>query len=366
MHVIMISRILPDLPLTEMIARREILAIGQEELKFRRDEIYTLASQMRDDTPTPEQVENLAVRLEGWPAGTVLAIHPLPEDLERAMLRGGAGPEALFHNLANSMLQAQPPSIRDFLLASSTLTRLTPQLCRQALGLHDSELMLGDALNKNMFLTRVTGGLAYHTLFRELLQDHLLATDAKLFYGLHLQAAEWFAENDQIVEAVDHYIMAGELLSAVELADRVAYSYFAQGNNETLLNWAASLESIKHAGPNLLLYCARLHINRYEYELAIQRLDDADFGFSQRRDDKGCLEVRSMRAWTSFFQNRYDEAFRLAQRILDDANQNSPVYGDSLSLLGVINMQVGDIESAVEYRDAAQPILRADGDAYSV
>ncbi len=366
MHVIMISRILPDLPLTEMIARREILAIGQEELKFRRDEIYALAAHMLDEPPTPEQVENWAVRLEGWPAGTVLAIHPLPKDLERAMLRGGAGPEALFQNLANSMLLAQPPNVRDFLLASSTLTRLTPQLCSQALGLPDSEILLAEVLNKNMFLARVTGGLAYHTLFRELLQEQLWTNDSEQFFKLHRQAAEWFADNDHVVEAVDHFITAGELKYASELADRVAYTFYIQGNVETLFYWAASLESVKFDSPRLLLYCAKLHINRYEYDMGAHRLHEAKQGFELQNDQPGCLEVRSMQAWISFFRNNYDEAINQANTILEDAPHDSAVYGDALSLLGVIHMDMGDIEAAVRHLEAAQPILRADGDAYNL
>src|SRR5439155_13070009 len=103
-HLILISRALPDLPLAEMIARREVLAIGQQELRFTPQEVEDLANEMLgSDLPKATNVEELAARLEGWPAGTVLALHPLPSDLERAMLSGGEGPEALFDALADLM-----------------------------------------------------------------------------------------------------------------------------------------------------------------------------------------------------------------------------------------------------------------------
>ena len=176
-----------------MIARREILAIGQEELRFRRDEIQHLATQLRGETPSPGEVEDWEVRLEGWPAGTVLALQPLPEELARVMLSGGNGPEALFNDLARSMLQSQPPDMHDFLLSTSTLPRVTPELCTQALELPDSINLLSSAINRNMFLTRVTGGLAYHALFRDFLQQRLLETDADRYYDLHLRAARWLS-----------------------------------------------------------------------------------------------------------------------------------------------------------------------------
>src|SRR5688572_2144109 len=77
-HLILISRILPDLPLTEMIARREVIAVGQQELQFTAQEIHSLANEMLGPTHTSVEVEEIASRLEGWPAGVVLALQPLP------------------------------------------------------------------------------------------------------------------------------------------------------------------------------------------------------------------------------------------------------------------------------------------------
>src|SRR5258707_11231479 len=128
-HLVLCSRMLPDLPLVEMIARREVLAIGQQELRFTHQEVQSLTTQLLGYAPAIGEVSELAARLDGWPAGTVLALQPLPPELERAILREGQGPEALFDALAASMLRAQHPALRDFLLRSSTLTRVTPELC---------------------------------------------------------------------------------------------------------------------------------------------------------------------------------------------------------------------------------------------
>src|SRR6266852_1343197 len=88
-HLVLISRTLPDLPLVEMIARREVLAIGQQELRFTLQEIQYLAFAMLDSAGQTVDCEELTARLEGWPAGTVLALQPLPADLEQILLRGG-------------------------------------------------------------------------------------------------------------------------------------------------------------------------------------------------------------------------------------------------------------------------------------
>src|SRR5262249_8941350 len=148
-----------------------------DELRFTSDEIADLGTSLLGSRPPEDQVQQLADRLEGWPAGTALAFHPLPPELEQMALSGQGGPEALFEALARLMLQTQPPPVRNFLLASSTLAHLTPEACAEALALPNSPQMLADIQNRNLFVSRIPGALVYHTLFRNFLQGELRASD---------------------------------------------------------------------------------------------------------------------------------------------------------------------------------------------
>lgn len=365
-HILIISRVLPDLPLTEMIARREILAIGQEELKFRRDEIHHLATHLRGEPPNPTEVEDWEVRLEGWPAGTVLALQPLPEELARVMLRGGIGPEALFNDLARSMLQAQPPDMRDFLLATSTLPRVTPDLCSQALELPDSAGLLTQAISRNMFLSRVTGGLAYHALFRDFLQQQLQQSDPARFYALHRQTAQWFEAHDQIIEAVDHYLIANEVSAAARLADHVAHAFFTQGKVETLLAWGKWLSQARDDIPHLLCTCAKVLYHRYEYDEADACLLDAEKAFARRGDAEGLLDFRVVQAMVTLQRGDYPKAAAQAQDILEEAATNDHLYGRALTVIGTAHMNMGDAASGVHYLEQALPVYEADGDSFAI
>src|SRR5205814_325159 len=151
------------------------------ELRFTAEEIADLGTSLLGLRPSEDQVQQLADRLEGWPAGTALAFHPLPPELEQMALSGQGGPEALFEALARLMLQTQPLGIRNFLLASSTLTHLTPEACVEALDLPNSAQMLMDIQNRNLFVSRIPGALVYHTLFRNFLQAELKNADAGWF-----------------------------------------------------------------------------------------------------------------------------------------------------------------------------------------
>src|SRR5260370_29258951 len=151
-------------------------------------------------------------------------------------LSGQGGPEAMVEAVARLMLQPQPPNIRSFLLASSTLNHLTPEACVEALALPNGAQMLMDIQNRNLFVSPIRGALVYHTLFRNFLQAEL-KKDAEWFIELHTRAARWFEANDQPDEAFDHYINANLSASAAALADHMAVSYFVQNPAATLLAW---------------------------------------------------------------------------------------------------------------------------------
>jgi LuxR family maltose regulon positive regulatory protein len=363
-HLILISRMLPDLPLAQMIARREVMAIGQHELRFTAQEIQALAGETRgEDLPEPT-VQELTARLEGWPAGIVLALQPLPVDLERAMLSGGAGPEALFDALADLALRAQPDELRDFLLASSTLARVTPELCAVALGLSDGAHWLGEAQGRGLFLSRATGGLVYHRLFRSFLQRQLEGTDPGRFIDLHVRAAHWFEGQDDIDAAFDHYVAAGLADHAAALAERASQAYFALGKVETLLGWNAALGGT--AVPGLLCVCAKIHTDRYEYAAAEVELDAAEQGFGTRGDDAGVLDVRLQRAMIDLQQSSYRQAVSRALPLVEAPGIPDDLRGRALNILGFAELSLGEVEAAVRHLELALPLYRSGGGAHAL
>lgn len=364
-HLILLSRILPDLPLTEMISRREVLAIGQEELRLTVPEIHNLGREMLGSPMADSKAQELVKRLEGWPAGTVLALHPLPPDMERAMLREGVGPEALFDGLADSMLNALNPGLRDFLLASSTLTRLTPEICKSCLELTESTFWLSEILSRNLFLTRTTGGFVYHSLFRTFLQRQLKEADPQRFISLHTRAGHWFEQQDLIPEAFDHYIAAERLDQAVTISERVAEVYFTQGKAETLLSWGNKLQQVGTRVPRLSRACAKIFFDRYEYESVEIKLKDAEAGFMMLEDEAGISEIQTLHAMLNLQRGNYEQASIDAKEFLQTNSEFANLRGRALTILGMTSLYTGDPQVAVQYLEEALPLYRKDGDAYA-
>ncbi len=365
-HLILASRTLPRLPLVEMIARGEVLAIGLDELRFTLEEIATLGRELLGHQPSEEHVQQLAARLEGWPAGTVMAFNPLPSELEQAALSGQGGPEALFEALARIMLQTQPLSIRNFLLASSTLNRLTPEVCTSALGLANSAQMLMEIQTRNLFVSRVPGALVYHTLFRNFLQAELKDSDPEQFTELHAQAARWFEANDQPDEAFDHYISAGLPASAAALAEHLAVAYFAQNRVETLLAWNNQLRQSGTAAPRLAFRCAIIYTDRYDYDAAEERLREVEATRLPDQDDISAAAIAIQYGRINVQRGNYEVASKYVSDLTEAEPEPSNIRGRALNILGRAALQMGHTEQAIGYFEAALPLYRAYADQYAL
>ena len=361
-HVILISRTLPTLALTEMIARREVLAIGQEELRFTDGEIETLTGDFNASEQPNEQIHELIQRLEGWPAGIILALQPFPLELERLLLSGGEGPEALFNSLASMMLAVQPPGLRNFLLASSTLSRLTPELAAHVLGLTNASEWIAEALRRNLFLSRIPSGLTYHKLFRSFLQRQFEQLNPGYFFELHLRAGHWFEKQDRIDEAFEHYLTAGAPELASALINHVLRAYFAQGKMETLLKWADNLDAVGISDPKLLYAVATIQLDRLNYEAASTALDQAEALFAEQGDPVDLAEIQLLRARMNLQNGHYLAAIAAAEKQLNLPFDDTNLHGRALRVIGLAHLRLGRADLAAHFLEDALPLSRASAD----
>lgn len=363
-HLILISRIIPDLPLTEMIARREVFAIGQRDLRFTVREVESLAYKIGKPTETHLDIEQVTQGLEGWPAGIILALQPLPSEFE--LVQGGKSPEALFDSLAGSMLRAQSSQLRNFLLRSSTLTRLTPELCAKILDISNSPYWFDEIQARGLFVSRTAGGLSYHSLFRSFLQRELKATDPALFAQLHQQAAQWFEASHRVEEAIEHFLRAEQADQANAIAERIAHAYHTQGRLETLLNWARQLRQFGAQAPRLYYISAMILTDRYEYDDATDYLQIAEHYFQQNNDMHGLVSVAIQHAAIHSVKGEYRQAAAQAAQIIGIEHLPPTLRSRALSILGYALLRTGSTERAVGYLEESLPLYRAESDAYAL
>ncbi|MBE2267015.1 MAG: tetratricopeptide repeat protein [Anaerolinea sp.] len=361
-HLLLLSRTLPNLSLAEMIARREVAAVGEEELRFTPDEIADLAQHVRGVRLGTSEAEDLAMRLQGWAAGIILALQPLSTPLEQLLAQTNVTPETLFDTLAASILDAQPRGLRDFLLASSTLARITPELTTNVLGLQNGTFWIAQALDNNLFLSRGPGGLMFHKLFRAFLQRQLRQRDETAFVELHLKAARWFETQNELTEAFDHYIMAGAPELASAAIDSTLHLNFAQSRAETLLQWNDELARCAVWNPRLLYLAAIIHTERLNTEAATAELDRAEAIFLEEGNEERVAEIHLQRARLNLNNGYYLAAIGQAEKLLNRTADNSNLHARALRVIGFAHLRLGTPDLAVQYLEQALPLSRENGD----
>jgi len=354
-HLILISRAIPDLPFVEMLARGDVLAVGQEQLEFSEEDTAALARSLHEADWSQAEIAALTARLDGWPAGIRLALEPLPQTVSVAILGEDAGPEALFAQLAKQTLQTQLPGLRDFLLAASTLRRLNPEVCAEALGLADSDLWLNTAWNNRLFIARAERDFILHALFRDFLQGELKRQDPARFAELHRRAAQWFQDRDEIEEAFAHYLAGGDRSHAARISEQVALSYYGQGKQETLLRWRAQLEAAQTVSPRLSYACAIIYGDRYEYDRAEEEL--AKVGSVMG----AVAEVQ--RAFLNQQRGRHTEVIASADRLLELSLETPSLRARVLRIIGFSYVLLGDAVRGADYLESSISLYRQSGDA---
>jgi len=320
-HLMMGSRLLPDVPVTRLVAKRQLVGLTEQHLRFELEEIRELLAQSQLEV-SDAQARAIAASAEGWVTGVLLILDLLREDADSMLLDIQEATSQTYGYLASEVLSRQPPDVRRFLHTSSVLREMSTRLCWKVLGVERARSLLVEVERRNLFLTRFGDGsratYRYHNLFRDFLQGRLRQREPLLCADLHRRAGIWFEQEHDVEEAVYHYLAAEAYSEATALMEQVAMEWFTRGRVETLLSWARALpERIRSQAPWLSLYQGRALTDRYDYDAAREALGFAEAGFADQGDRTRLAKVQDQRATIALFQGRFKDAIAEARAALE-------------------------------------------------
>lgn len=256
LRVVIAARTDPPLPIARLRARGDLTELRAAQLRFSPGEAAALLSAVSGHDLDGAAAAGVWERTEGWAAGLQLAALALRADPAKAP----AGDRHLLDYFAAEVLPALEPRQRDLLVRAAPLERLSGALCDAALQVTGSAAVLADLVRADLFVAALDDEQRWyrcHRLLRDVLAGET-TTDPKEVLG---HAADWFAAQDRIDDAVRHLLRAHRDDAAAELMLRNADTwFFPRGEAATFLEFGEELSG-RVVGPALafsLAYSAAL------------------------------------------------------------------------------------------------------------
>ena len=246
MHLVIATREDPHLPLARLRARGQLTELRAADLRFTPSEAAEFLNRVMGLNLSDGDVAALETRTEGWIAGLQLAALSMQglEDTAGFIQSFTGSHHFVLDYLLEEVLQKQPENIQMFLLQTSILERMCGPLC-DAILLEPSvswQETLEYLERANLFLIPLDNErrwYRYHHLFGELLRQHLGSSQELPKY--HLRASEWYEANDDLAEAFNHALAAGDFERAARLAETAWQGMNRSFQSATWLGWVKKL-----------------------------------------------------------------------------------------------------------------------------
>ena len=291
LHLVLASRSDPPLSLARLRAGAQLAELRAGDLRFAAEEAAALLRETAGKVLSAAVVSALAARTEGWAAGLQLAGLSLrgQPDVTGFVAAFSGSHRYVLDYLTDEVLEGQTDQVREFLLETSVLERLSGGLCDAVTGRTDGQAMLEQVERANLFLVpldEVRGWWRYHHLFADLLRIRLRQEQPGRVAALHHNAAAWCEEHGLADEAVRHALAAGDTTWAARLIERHFDETFWPGERATVQRWLSALPA-EPAGsrPRLCLVRAILALAGGDLEGAGPPLDAAERACADASDE---------------------------------------------------------------------------------
>ena len=205
-----------------------LASLGWEDIRFTLDEIRQMLSLRKKDSLSLDALRSIHRQTRGWAAGAILMSE---QDLALA------NQQPIFDYLAVEVMRQIPESLKEFLLKTSFLPSISPDMATRLTGMNESGTLL--ARLRGHYFTEVYGqDYSYHPLFREFLQAQARKTYADEYSLIASKAGRTLAQSGRREEAIRVLLDAGVYDEALSFIVAQAPECLRQGRGAALEEWA--------------------------------------------------------------------------------------------------------------------------------
>jgi LuxR family maltose regulon positive regulatory protein len=385
LHLLIATRSDPPLPLARLRSRGQLVERRAADLRFTPTEAAEFLNTVMELDLTAADVQALDERTEGWAVGLQLAALSLRGVADRRAVAGFIDAFTGSHRfvidyLADEVLARQPVTVRDFLLRTSILDRLSGELCDAVTAGTGSARTLADLDRSNLFVLPLDDRRSwyrYHHLFADVLRARLHAEQPDEVAELHRRASAWYAAHSFAEDAVRHAVAGQDFDRAAYLVEEGLADLSRTRQDGLLLRLLRSLpERVVHRSPVLSMSVGWSYLLAGDLDGLESRLDDAERALAAGAADPDLRsrwadteELRTAPATIAVYRASLAQArgdvpgtVRHARRALELAGPDDHrVRGGGAGFLGLAAWAAGDVEEALSTYGEAVASLHAAG-----
>lgn len=287
----------PPLRIHQLRLEGRLVELRAADLAFDAEESRSLLEAVSARELTEEQVGSLVARTDGWAVGLQLAAISLQRTTDvDGFLHDFSGSDKLVAEyLSEEVIDELEPNVRRFLLRTSILEWLEPDLCDAVSGGDDAEEVLALLDSRSLFLVHPADHgdrLRYHHLFADLLQYRLRASDVEDERECRRQAAGFLMAGGHVAESIEQLVAAEEPEAVLDAVVAHGQPFFEREQGATLVRWLRAAHD-QHDEPP-----ASLELNLLAAEVAAHQTPAAMESYRRlrRRVDLDAREVASAAA----------------------------------------------------------------------
>lgn len=302
-----------------------LLRIGAQELAFNEEEADSLCQHTLGHSLSPEKLNTLVRRTEGWAAGLQLALIALRQNEAAGMPTSDAFNQTnrpLSDYLSHEVMRGLDKPLRQFLLETSVMRRFHADICAAVTELPQCDSMLEVLKAKGLFLVPLDHQERwhrYHHVFGDFLNSLLKQQNPKRWIELNRRASQAFAHEEWQEEAIDYALLAEDYEMAATLVDRHMMELIKKGEFDLLQLWLNRFPEGIHLPDRLLFVKIFVYSLRGKHDLAgdlLERLEAGLYGLPiMERQLEWLSGLFFVKANLAFNSRKFDEWFQFAQTI---------------------------------------------------
>ena len=375
MHLVLVTRRDPPLPLTSLRARGMLAEIAQADLRFTPPETQAYLERFLHITISDFTARILEEKMEGWVTGLHLAAISMRDNSDQEQLIDGLQGTSLFvqEYLLQEVLSKAPTAIRRHLLQTAILSRFCAPLCDALMPDAPDDSHAEPQANGREFVDWLVTGhffiipldttgrwFRYHHLFQQLLQDQLKRNQRpEEIDGLHSRASDWLARNQFIEDAINHAIVAGELEKAAQIVEENRHRVLNEDRWYVLETWLPMLpDDAIRQHPGLLMAKTWLLYHHFNISKIPPVLDAAeallgdpqDYQSDEKPDGRSTQgEIDFFRGYFYYFQNDGTASLKHLTAARERVPENHQEIRGQIEILHGLAMQMqGQQETALD------------------